>query len=63
MGSILAFRPRKSDKPRSPGNNAPATVIIFPGVRYEQLGSLGEAMKWSPVDWRVWQRPNPVPVT
>ena len=63
MGSILAFRPRKSARTSSSEKGAPATVIIFPGVRYEQLGAVGDAMKWTPVDWRVRQRPTSVPVT
>lgn len=63
MGSILAFSPRKSAKAKPAADGKPATVIIFPGVRYERLGSSSEAVKWSPVDWRVWQKPNPLPAT
>ncbi len=64
MGIILAFRPRKSAKTTSnSGRVTQAMVIIFPGVRYEQLGTAGDAMKWTPVDWRAWQRPRPVPVS
>jgi hypothetical protein len=63
MGSILAFRPRKSAKAGNSGRGTQAMVIIFPGVRYEQLGAVGDAMKWTPVDWRAWQRPTPVPVS
>lgn len=64
MASILTFSPRKSTKSKAAApDGRPATVIIFPGVRYERLGANSEAVKWSPVDWRVWQKPNPLPAT
>jgi hypothetical protein len=64
MGTILAFSPRKSPRAKAAADRVPATVIIFPGVRYERLGaSGGEAAKWPAVDWRVWQKPNPLPAT
>ena len=63
MASILAFSPRKSTRAKAAGDGAPATVIIFPGVRYERLGTSSEAVKWSPVDWKIWQKPNPLPAT
>ncbi len=37
MNSILTFRPRKAAADPSPKRGgAPATIIIFPGVRYER---------------------------
>jgi hypothetical protein len=60
MGNILAFRPRKQNGAAAPKKHkASATVIIFPGVRYERMA--GEsAAKWSPVTWiGHLQRPLP----
>ena len=61
MGSILDFRPRKIKQTSRREASAAATVIIFPGVRYERYGTAPEPEKWSPVDWRVWQKPNQMP--
>lgn len=37
MSSIIAFRPRrKAESKPKPGVAGDATVIIFPGVRYER---------------------------
>lgn len=59
MGNILAFRPRKSSAAKAPKRSAsPATVIIFPGVRYERVEG---GKKWSPITW-IGQ-PRPVPTT
>ncbi len=58
MGTILAFRPRKSSGAKAPKHGAsPATIIIFPGVRYERLSVEGSA-KWAPPS-RMLQQPLP----
>jgi len=38
MGDVLSFSPRRAAVNRSPRTtaDAPASVIIFPGVRYER---------------------------
>ena len=44
MGSVLSFAPRNaatSRKPTDPG--ATASVVIFPGIRYERPNSGGTA--------------------
>ncbi|MET0943516.1 MAG: hypothetical protein ABWY13_19385 [Mesorhizobium sp.] len=39
MGKLLYFVPRQAAEPREPRNpNELATIILFPGVRYERLG-------------------------
>jgi hypothetical protein len=60
MASILAFSPRKSAGKAS-ADKTPATVIIFPGVRYERIDAVIEEARWNEIDWRVWQRPRPLP--
>jgi hypothetical protein len=60
MGNILAFRPRKPSSARAPKRNpSPATIIIFPGVRYERLTAEGSA-KWAPSSW-MGQLQQPLP--
>ena len=39
MGMLLSFRPLKAAKPKSksrPAQGATASIIIFPGIRYER---------------------------
>jgi hypothetical protein len=39
MGMLLSFRPLKVAKPKSkskPAQGATASIIIFPGIRYER---------------------------
>ena len=39
MGMLLSFRPLKAAKPKSkskPAQGASASIIIFPGIRYER---------------------------
>jgi hypothetical protein len=39
MGMLLSFRPLKAAKPKSkskPARGASASIIIFPGIRYER---------------------------
>lgn len=41
MGMLLTFQPRGAAKPRpKPNGEATASIIIFPGVRYEPSGAL-----------------------
>lgn len=64
MGNILAFRPRKSSGGRTPKKGASsATVIIFPGVRYERRADADNGAKWSPVSWMAQFQPQPLPTT
>lgn len=40
MGSIVSFMPRRASARRSPrATDAPASIIIFPGVRYERTAA------------------------
>ena len=64
MGNILAFRPRKSSGGRTPKKGtSSATVIIFPGVRYERRADTDGGAKWSPVTWIAQFQPQPLPTT
>jgi hypothetical protein len=39
MGMLLSFRPLKAAKPKTrsrPAQGATASIIIFPGIRYER---------------------------
>jgi hypothetical protein len=47
MASILSFRKRSRPGPPLPRGSSPATIIIFPGVRYERTTSPGTAAAWS----------------
>jgi hypothetical protein len=60
MGNVLAFRPRKSSGVRAPRRGS-ATIIIFPGVRYERQPSADINTKWSPVNWIGHLQPRPRP--
>jgi hypothetical protein len=49
MGMVLSFVPRTAATNRANQNTgAPAAVIIFPGVRYEQRPLIGEARPTGP---------------
>jgi hypothetical protein len=49
MGMILSFVPRTAATNRAERDTgAPAAVIIFPGVRYEQRPLTGEARPGGP---------------
>lgn len=63
MGSILAFRPRKAAGKTPKQNASPATIIIFPGVRYERVPAADGNNKWSPVTWLGQFNSRPVPTT
>jgi hypothetical protein len=64
MGNILAFRPRKpSGGKTTKQGSSPATVIIFPGVRYERTAELDAGAKWSPVNWIAQFQPQPLPTS
>ncbi len=63
MGNILAFRPRKAAGGKTRKQGAPATVIIFPGVRYERAPDTASAQKWSPATWMAQFQPQPLPTT
>lgn len=61
MSSIVDFRPRipaASTKPKH--NDAPATIIIFPGVRYERQVSAETIEKWSAAAWIAKFQAHPV---
>lgn len=64
MGNILAFRPRKPSggKTTKKGSSS-ATVIIFPGVRYERRADAEAGVKWSAVNWMAQFQPQPLPTT
>lgn len=52
MNSILTFRPRKAAAISSPKpSGAPATIIIFPGVRYERQVSSETIAGWAASPW------------
>ena len=41
MGMLLSFSPHKATKPRpKPSSGTTASIIIFPGVRYERPKAL-----------------------
>jgi hypothetical protein len=59
MGMLLSFSPVKSAKPRpKPSSGTTASIIIFPGIRYERqsgLDRIGQIMAKSKL-------PKPGPV-
>ena len=62
MGNILAFRPRRPSGGQTPKKGGQsATVIIFPGVRYERRADAEGGAKWSPVTWIGQFQPQPLP--
>ncbi|MEQ1950738.1 hypothetical protein [Mesorhizobium sp. CN2-181] len=63
MGNVLAFRPRKSSGGKTREKGASATVIIFPGVRYERAPEAASGQKWSPAAWIAQLQPQPLPTS
>jgi hypothetical protein len=62
MASILAFTPREAARtPKAGDDNRPATVIIFPGVRYERTATTTspKTPKWLPPGWMAPFQPLP----
>ena len=59
MGRLLSFRPLKAAKPKpKPAQGATASIIIFPGIRYERpkvVGRIGQILTKSDL-------PHPEPV-
>jgi hypothetical protein len=46
MGSVLAFAPRDAATVRKPlGAGNTASIVIFPGIRYERHGSSEDSRK------------------
>lgn len=64
MSSIVNFRPRlKAAGASSRSNDAPATIIIFPGVRYERLVSPEAIEKLSATAWMAKAQTSPALTT
>jgi hypothetical protein len=60
MGNILAFQPKRAGGTRRPqGKSPPATIIIFPGVRYERRPDVARNVT-PPNMW--WPRMQPGPL-
>jgi hypothetical protein len=60
MGMLLSFRPLKAARPKTgpkPAAGATASIIIFPGIRYERQKPVGKAVK---VRAANAERPAPV---
>ncbi len=60
MGSVLSFSPRNvasSHKPAATG--VTASVIIFPGIRYEHSGTAGQAAVTSGASDKLQEKPAP----
>lgn len=60
MGSVLSFSPRNaasSQKPAAIGMTA--SVIIFPGVRYEHSGPAGQAVAIAGASDNFQEKPAP----
>jgi hypothetical protein len=48
MGMLLSFRPLKAAKPKTqskPAAGATASIIIFPGIRYERQKPAGKTVQ------------------
>jgi hypothetical protein len=40
MGMLLTFTPQKTAKPRPKPSSGTASIIIFPGIRYEKSSAI-----------------------
>lgn len=61
MGNILAFRPRKPSADTAPRQHAvSASVVIFPGVRYERQHSAEESLKRAAACGSSQRQPQPL---
>jgi hypothetical protein len=58
MGMLLSFSPHKPVKPRPKPDSGTASIIIFPGIRYERPSALDRLAKM-PVKAEL---PKPGPV-
>jgi hypothetical protein len=45
MGMLLSFSPHKAAKPRPKPDSGTASIIIFPGIRYERQNALDRLAK------------------
>ena len=48
MGMLLSFRPLNAARPKigpKPAAGTTASIIIFPGIRYERQNPVGKAVK------------------
>ena len=45
MGMLLTFAPSKTAKPKPRPNAGTASIIIFPGIRYERSAALDRAAR------------------
>ncbi len=62
MADILSFKaPQKARRDERTGEKRPATVIIFPGVRYERLGQQEGGSKWLSPGWMAPFAPQTLP--
>jgi len=60
MSSIIAFRPRRTPASKQKPNGAgDASVIIFPGVRYERPAQSDAAAKWIQPAFLAPYKPRP----
>ncbi len=63
MGKILYFVPRQAATPREPRKPTElATIILFPGVRYERLGDPPAPPRRGPGGTSRPRRPRAFPV-
>ena len=59
MGMLLSFAPTKAAKPRQKmGSGTTASIIIFPGVRYERVNPLDSMAKVR----KTPELPKPAPI-